>query len=94
VTRTHTTRPGWGETHTLCGLDLNPSCGSHNAQPTLSTAPTCHTCRRLAAPKAQPHREPEERKCTAWLAHLGRECGLDEGLHTFINHTFQARNLS
>lgn len=50
--RTHAPGRGAVVTHTLCGRDLNPSCGSygsHSSRPQLSSTPTCAACRRAKA---------------------------------------------
>jgi hypothetical protein len=49
---THAAEQGFVVTHTLCGRDLNPSCGSygsHSSRPQLSGMPTCKACRRAKA---------------------------------------------
>lgn len=80
ATRTHASRDGWGETHTLCGRDLNPSCGATRSNtPALSGSPTCKVCRERLAPPATQPRLPEL-KC--------RRCGHDKGLHAFLEHSF------
>lgn len=70
----------WGETHTLCGLDLNPSAGSLRRQPALTDRPTCATCRAALA-AAAPAPEPEAR-CS--------RCGMGEAGHDmFMPHGFE-----
>lgn len=42
--KVHAVRPGWGETHTLCGADLNPNAGAHRDAPTVGAGLTCRRC--------------------------------------------------